>query len=150
MIRSHNWEWCACNDALCFPGIMSRPKGSGPCLNIKTVFPGMGIPMLKIRLSHDHLIFNMVIPILVRWHHYIEMDPSEAELCSICCCELPNKIVCGLACEIVSPIWHLLRNGVLYHSQSILVAQPREITKSCIWKKLLTQLTKFDIFQSQF
>ena len=31
-------------------------------LNIKTSFPGMGIP-----------IFNMGIPILVRWHLYIEM-----------------------------------------------------------------------------
>ena len=52
----------------------------GPCLNIKIVFPGMGIPiikirgrlnikmsyhyripMLKIRRSCDHLIFNMGI-----------------------------------------------------------------------------------------
>ena len=32
---------------------------------IKTIFPGMGIPMLKIRWSRDHLIFNMGIPILV-------------------------------------------------------------------------------------
>ena len=36
----------------------------------------MGIPMLKIRRSRDHLIFNMGIPILVRWHIYIEMPPS--------------------------------------------------------------------------
>ena len=33
----------------------------------------MGIPMLKIRRSWDRLIFNMVIPILVRRHLYIEM-----------------------------------------------------------------------------
>ena len=39
---------------------------TGPCLNIKTVFPGMGIPMLEIKRSHDRLIFNMGIPILVR------------------------------------------------------------------------------------
>ena len=37
---------------------------AGPCLNIKTVFPGMGISMLKIRQSWDCLIFNMIIPIL--------------------------------------------------------------------------------------
>ena len=35
-------------------------------------FPGMGIPMLKIRRSWDRLIFNMRIPILVRRHLYIE------------------------------------------------------------------------------
>ena len=48
-------------------------KPSGPCLNVKTVFPVMGIPMLKIRRSHDRLISNMGIPILVRQHLYIEM-----------------------------------------------------------------------------
>ena len=37
---------------------------SGPCLNTKTVFLGMWIPMLKIRRSRDRLIFNMGIPIL--------------------------------------------------------------------------------------
>ena len=49
--------------------------GPGPCLNIKTGFPGMGIPMLKIRWSLDRLIFNMGIPILVRQHLYFEMAP---------------------------------------------------------------------------
>ena len=34
-------------------------------------FPGIEIPMLKIRRSRDRLIFNMGIPILVR-HLYIE------------------------------------------------------------------------------
>ena len=37
-----------------------------PCLNIKsffkTIFPGIGIPMLKIRRSRDRLIFNMREP----------------------------------------------------------------------------------------
>ena len=47
-----------------------------PCLDIKTVFPGMGIPMLKIRRSQDRLIFNMGIPILLWRHLYIEMAPS--------------------------------------------------------------------------
>ena len=31
--------------------------------------------MLKIRWSRDHLIFNMGVPILVRWHLYIETAP---------------------------------------------------------------------------
>ena len=35
----------------------------------------MGIPMFKIRRSRDRLIFNMGIPILLRWHLYIEMAP---------------------------------------------------------------------------
>ena len=47
----------------------------GPHLNIKTLFPGMEIPMLKIRRSQDRLIFNMGIPILVRRHFYIEKAP---------------------------------------------------------------------------
>ena len=38
-------------------------------------FPGMGIPMLKIRWSRDRLIFNMGILILARRHLYIETAP---------------------------------------------------------------------------
>ena len=41
-------------------------------INIKSVFPRYGIPMLKIRRSWDRLIFNMEIPILVRRHLDIE------------------------------------------------------------------------------
>ena len=47
----------------------------GPRLNIKAVFPNMAIPMLKVRGSRDRLILNMVIPILVRRHLYIETAP---------------------------------------------------------------------------
>ena len=47
-------------------------RDPGPRLNIKTIFPGMGIPMLKIRRSQDRLIFKMGIPILVRRYLYIE------------------------------------------------------------------------------
>ena len=50
-------------------------RGPGPHLNINTVFPVMGIPMLKVRRSWDRLIFNMGIPILVRRHLYIETGP---------------------------------------------------------------------------
>ena len=41
--------------------------------NIKTVFPGMVIPMFKMRQSQDHILFNMGIPTLTRLHLYIEM-----------------------------------------------------------------------------
>ena len=47
--------------------------GSRP--NIKTVFPGIGIRMLKIRRSWHRLIYNIGIPILVRRHLYIETAP---------------------------------------------------------------------------
>ena len=50
-----------------------RGLPAGPCLNIKTIFPRIGIPMLKIRRSWDRLIFNMGIPIQVRRHHYTAM-----------------------------------------------------------------------------
>ena len=42
----------------------------------KFVSSGIGIPMLKIRRSQDRLIFNIGIPILVRWHLYIETASS--------------------------------------------------------------------------
>ena len=49
---------------------------SGPCFNINTVFPGMGIPMVKKRRSRDRLIFIMGIFILVRPHLYIGTGPG--------------------------------------------------------------------------
>ena len=55
-------------------------KPPGPRLNIKTVFPRYGIPMLKIRWSWDRLIFEMGIPILARRHLYIEMAPQACSL----------------------------------------------------------------------
>ena len=57
------------------------PTASGTLLNIKAVFLGVVIPMLKIRRSWDRLIFNMGISILVRRHFYIETVPWEFALC---------------------------------------------------------------------
>ena len=60
---------------------MRSPLGGqklpGPCLNIKTVFPGMGISIWKIRWLRDYLVFIMGIPLLLRWNLYIEMDPRR-------------------------------------------------------------------------
>ena len=36
------------------------------------VSPGVGISIIKIRWSWNHLVFVMAIPILVRWYLYIE------------------------------------------------------------------------------
>ena len=47
------------------------------CLNIKTIFPDMGISIIKIRQSWDCLIFIMGAPILVRRHLYIETGPIK-------------------------------------------------------------------------
>ena len=41
----------------------------------KTVLPGVGIPMLKIRRPNGRLIFNMGIPIPGKDGLYIEMGP---------------------------------------------------------------------------
>ena len=52
---------------------------TGFCFNMKTIFPSLDIPIIKIRClsiflwSWDHLIFIIRIPILIRQHHYIEM-----------------------------------------------------------------------------
>ena len=55
------------------PMVDSRKNTPGP-LNIKTVFPGMEISIMKIRRSSDSLIFIIGIPVLVR-HCYIETTP---------------------------------------------------------------------------
>ena len=48
----------------------------GPCINIKTVHPSMGICITKKNRSWDRLIFIMGIPILVRRRLYIETPPG--------------------------------------------------------------------------
>ena len=48
----------------------------GPCLNIETFFPGIGIPIIKIRRLSDRLIFAMGSPIPVRRYLYIEQSPG--------------------------------------------------------------------------
>ena len=50
-------------------------KSAGPRLK-RLSFPGMRIPILKIRWSWDRLIFNMGISKLIRRHVYIEMPPG--------------------------------------------------------------------------
>ena len=50
-------------------------KGPGPCLNMKTVFPGVGMTFLNIRRSWYHLIFTMGISVLVKWHLGSETVP---------------------------------------------------------------------------
>ena len=59
------------NDSILY----SHISGPGTRLIIKTVFPGIGIPMLRIRRSRNRLILNMGIPILVRRHLYVEAAP---------------------------------------------------------------------------
>ena len=47
----------------------------GAYFNIKTILPGIGISIIKIRQPWDCLIFIMGIHILVRRHLYIETSP---------------------------------------------------------------------------
>ena len=49
----------------------------GTHFNIKTVFPGMEVHILKTRRSRDRLIFNIAILILVRRRLYIETAPGH-------------------------------------------------------------------------
>ena len=63
-----------------------EPQSPGTLrVNIKTVFPRYGIPMIKIRQSRDRLIFSMGIPILVRQHFYIETAPWSRLVVRSCC-----------------------------------------------------------------
>ena len=50
-------------------------KSTGPCLNIKTVFPGYRILIINPGRPWDRLIFKMGTLIPVRRHLYIEMAP---------------------------------------------------------------------------
>ena len=45
------------------------------CFNIKTIIPGIRIPITKISQSQNRLIFVMAIHLLARWHLYIERGP---------------------------------------------------------------------------
>ena len=49
--------------------------GSGSCFNIKIIFLGMAISVIKARRSLDHLSLIMGIPMLVRQYLYIEIAP---------------------------------------------------------------------------
>ena len=82
------WEWelrvslgnCGPGSIYCQGDQLPRwavNNEQGPISIWRPSFSSMGIPMLKIRRSRDSLIFNMVIPILVGQHLYIEMAPSS-------------------------------------------------------------------------
>ena len=60
------------------------------------VFPGMGISIIKIRWPQDHLILIMEIPILVRWHLYIETS---------------LRVICA----IIRLFQYLIRHPVTWH-----------------------------------
>ena len=47
-----------------------------PCLHIQTVFPGIGIPIVKMRRS-GRLLFLIKIPRVVRRHVYIQTGTSS-------------------------------------------------------------------------
>ena len=55
----------------------------GSHLNINTVFPGVGLHIIKMRWSSDHLIFIMGICVLARWPLYFEMGPVSSICASV-------------------------------------------------------------------
>ena len=66
-------------------------KEPGPPLNIKTVFPRYGDYHVENKSRWDRLIFNMGIPILVRWHLCIEATPGpQLPLYKSSYCEVSN------------------------------------------------------------
>ena len=67
------FSWNKCTSLFSIKQVVAEIR---PRLNIKTIFPGFGILMLKIRRSGDRLIFNMGIPILVKRHPYNETTPG--------------------------------------------------------------------------
>ena len=84
-------------------------------------FPGMGIPMLKIRWSHDHLVFNMGIPMLVRQHLYIEntpwmfTNPGQWSIISVCCEPCHTHVVIS-----GSSLWTLMGFSCSWHCYAVI------------------------------
>ena len=60
-------------------GTKKKHKKSRAAFQYKD-FPGVGISIIKIRRSCDHLILIMGIPMLVRWHLYIKILRFMCEL----------------------------------------------------------------------
>ena len=60
------------------------PKTQGAVSIRKTVFPGMGIPMLKIRRPVGRLIFNMGIAIPSKTVFLIETAPRKPYIQAMC------------------------------------------------------------------
>ena len=81
ILTSEHFMWFKDEDVSSW-GHFPHWMNSGPCLDIKTILLGMGIPMLKIRRSHDRLIFNMGIPILVKQYLYIETAQRVSDFIS--------------------------------------------------------------------
>ena len=72
----NNFKWVSFINSCLLQKMQKIGTGAIGVCQYKDSFPGMGIPMLKIRWSWDHLIFNMGIPIPVRRHLYIETAPG--------------------------------------------------------------------------
>ena len=64
-------EWVSHNLLQWWPGCDTLKAH----FNIRNIFPGLGIPILKKKWSWDCLSFVMEIPMLVRQHLYTEMIP---------------------------------------------------------------------------
>ena len=82
------------------PYIMVCHQASGPCYITKTVFLCDEIPVEKIRLSWDHLIITMGIPISIRPHLYIEMAPKVGynRVCLISWYTINGEVTLGIMC----------------------------------------------------
>ena len=62
-------HWCVPNEI----EYIGEHHISWPCFNLKLIFHAVGILIIKIRQSHDCLIFITGIPVVVRCHIYIEI-----------------------------------------------------------------------------
>ena len=71
----------------------------GPCFNIKTASPGMGIPMLKIRWSGDIFIPPASTKLIggVYWYHLVRLSvcPSVRPSVRLSVCPSVCLSVCG-------------------------------------------------------
>ena len=97
--------FAVCN-SLCAhqPSAMEFHYFLGPVSIRKTVFPGMGIPMLKIRRPVGRLIFNMGIAIPSKTIFLIETAPWQRQCIFVS--NLPHGVGCNISYELLVDIPH--------------------------------------------
>ena len=94
---------------------------SGSRLDMKTVFPGMEIPVSKIRRSRDRPVFNIGIPILLRQCFYIETPLLILPLRN-----LSLKIISTM--PPAHPWWQMYINHITYSPNILLSAMSSIVT----------------------
>ena len=116
----------------------------GHCFNMKTIFP-----ILKIRQSQECLISDTGIPILVRWHLYIETAPQLWNLSYIkslvqdCNISIANVLEITLSCTKPLLTYHQVSNQAW---EWVAMKKTENILQGGTPRKIMKQTAPFGAF----